>query len=109
MLSSRPLRRKDLGHQGRLMHVRNPPHPNRGAGGTMASGPYFDKRRGSYNVQWFDGRRWTRATVYRVPNWKPGRPEPKKVPPEALAALKVYADREKAARQRVAIDPAATV
>jgi integrase len=75
----------------------------------MASGPHFDRRRGSYTIQWFDGRRWTRATVCKIPHWKPGSPRPKKDPPEARAALKTYADRERAARQNRPAEPARTV
>jgi integrase len=75
----------------------------------MASGPYFDKRRGTYSVQWFDGRKWTRARVWKIAGWRKGTAEPKKVPPEALAALAVYAERERAARSRRPIDPGRTV
>jgi integrase len=75
----------------------------------MASGPYFDKRRGTYTVQWFDGRRWTRTTVCRAAGWKPGQPRPRKDPPEALAAVKEFSDREKQARSREPSDPRRTV
>jgi integrase len=76
----------------------------------MASGPYWDKRRGTYSIQWFNGKRWTRTTVFKVPGWTKGKPEPKKTPPEAMAALKTYAEKEKAARSRGrAADPERTV
>jgi integrase len=75
----------------------------------MASGPHFDKRRGAYRVQWFDGYRWRRATVYKVPGWKSGQPEPKKVPPEAQAAVLEYAKKERAAKANRPIDPTTTV
>lgn len=75
----------------------------------MASGPHWDQRRGTYRVQWFDGYRWRRPTVYRVPGWKPGQPKPKKVPPEAQAAVKDFADKERAARVNPGHDPSVTV
>lgn len=76
----------------------------------MASGPYFDPRRGSWAVQWHDGRRWRRTVVIkRRPGWKPEHGRPKKTPPEALAAVLEYADRERAARRSRHVDPARTV
>lgn len=77
----------------------------------MASGPHFDRRRGHYTVKWHNGTRWVNKTVWKIPGWKPGREKPKKTPPEALAAVKVYADRERAARARgpAAIDAKRTL
>ncbi len=75
----------------------------------MPSGPYFDKRRGTYNIQWHDGRKWRRVNVGRARNWKAGDPRPRKDPPEALAALAAYAEKEKAARRNRPIDPGLTV
>jgi integrase len=75
----------------------------------MASGPYFDKRRGTYSIQWYDGRKWRRVVVWKVPGWKVGRETPKKVPPEALAAVAVYAEKEKAARRNRPMEPGRTV
>jgi integrase len=76
----------------------------------MASGPYFDRRRGTYSVQWHDGRKWRRVVVVkRRPGWKPSHGEPKKVPPEALAAVAEYAAKERAARRDRPADPSITV
>lgn len=71
----------------------------------MASGPYFDSRRGAYRIQWFDGLRWRRPTVYRVRPWTAGSPAPKRVPPEVHAALAAYAEKERAARHNAPADP----
>jgi integrase len=75
----------------------------------MASGPHFDKQRGTYRVQWHDGYRWRRPTVHKISGWKPGSPEPKKIPPEAQAAVKIFADRERAARSNRPVDPSLSV
>lgn len=71
----------------------------------MASGPYFDKRRGTYRIQWYDGRVWRRPVVYRIDPWRSGNPPPRKVPPEVLAALVIYTEKEKAARKGRHADP----
>ncbi len=75
----------------------------------MASGPYFDQRRGTFRVQWFDGKAWRRPVVYRIQPWKPGSPPPKKVPMEVHAALAAYGEREKAARKDRPTDPERTI
>src|ERR1700761_6197687 len=75
----------------------------------MASGPHWDGRRGSYRIQWFDGRKWKRVTVYKVPGWKKDQPEPKKVPPEAKAALLKYAEKERVARVNPGLGPDVTI
>lgn len=67
----------------------------------MASGPYFDPRRGSWAIQYWNGVKWCRVVVVKKPpGWKPGMPMPKKPPPAALAALGEYAKREQIARER---------
>lgn len=61
----------------------------------MASGPYFDSRRGTWSVQWKDGRRWRRVVVVKKrPGWKPGDPGPKKPPAAATLALAEYSRKE---------------
>lgn len=61
----------------------------------MASGPYFDKRRGTWSIQWKDGARWRRVVVVdRKPGWKPGDAAPKKPPYEATLAKAEYTRRE---------------
>lgn len=76
----------------------------------MASGPYFDPRRGTWSVQYSDGVAWHRVVVIpRRLGWQPKHGKPKKVPPEALAAVKHYADLERAARRRRPFDPGRTI
>jgi integrase len=66
----------------------------------MASGPYFDPRRGSWSIQFYDGVRWCRKVVVKKRRgWKPGDPSPKKPPPEALAELGKYIKIEERARE----------
>jgi integrase len=75
----------------------------------MASGPYWNPKRGTYSVQWKDGTRWKRTTITKKrPGWKPGDPAPKKIPPEAVAALADYQRRENANRDK-RNDPRQTV
>jgi integrase len=67
----------------------------------MASGPYFDKRRGTWTVQYWNGVKWCRPVVVRKRRgWKPGDPAPKKPPPEAIAELARYTKAEQEARER---------
>lgn len=76
----------------------------------MASGPYPDPRRGTWSVQWHDGRKWRRVVVVRKrPGWKRGDPMPRKPPPEAIAALAEYARKERDARKRPGCRPDRTV
>lgn len=66
----------------------------------MASGPYFDIRRGTWSIQFWDGLRWCRKVVVKKrPGWKPGDPVPRKPPPEALAELGRYIKIEERARE----------
>ncbi len=66
----------------------------------MASGPTWNKHRGAWYVQYWDGK-WHRRTVASAPpTWKSGDPEPRKVPPEAHAALAHWVEVEKAAKAR---------
>lgn len=68
----------------------------------MASGPTWNRQRGFWYVQYFDGKRWRRVKVADgPPRWKPGDPDPAKVPPEAKAAFVDYQERETEARSRV--------
>lgn len=65
----------------------------------MASGPYFDPRRGTWTVQYHDGTCWRRVTVVRRrPDWKPGGPPPRKVPLAATEAFTYYCRLEQDAR-----------
>lgn len=65
----------------------------------MATEPKWNPRRGTYQVQWWNGVKWVRTTVTRRPSgWKPGNPEPKKKPPEAFAAMAELQKKEDAAR-----------
>jgi integrase len=67
----------------------------------MASGPYPDLRRGTWSIQYFDGKKWRRKVIVKKrPGWKPGMPMPRKPPPEAIAALAEYARKEEAARKQ---------
>lgn len=67
----------------------------------MASGPYWNKDRGTWSVQWFDGVKWRRTVVVPAPQgWRKGSPRPRKKPPEALAAVAVYEAKEKGAAAR---------
>jgi integrase len=76
----------------------------------VASGPNWNPRRGTYWVQWWDGHRWRRTTVTKRPaKWKPGDPEPKKVPSEALAGYTKYSDKEREARESRPSNPEQTV
>lgn len=60
-----------------------------------------DPRRGTWAVQWHNGTRWTRIVVVRKrPGWKPGQPMPKRPPPEALAALADYTEKQRQAKRR---------
>lgn len=62
----------------------------------MASGPYWNPKRGTWSVQWKDGDRWCRTVVVKKrPGWKPGDPPPRKPPPEAMAAVAIYDRRER--------------
>jgi integrase len=71
----------------------------------MASGPYPNLQRGTWQVQYFDGAAWKRVTVCRKrPGWKPGDPMPKKPPPEAMRALVHYQAEEDAARLKAGKD-----
>jgi integrase len=66
----------------------------------MASGPHWNAKRGTWNVQYWDGR-WRRVVVVRKPpGYRPGDRAPKKPPPEAYAALARLAAIEEAARSR---------
>ena len=67
----------------------------------MASGPYWDARRGTWSVQYWDGG-WHRVTVIKKqPGWKPDQSgKTPRTPPEAQAALAKYAAIEQAARLR---------
>lgn len=66
----------------------------------MASGPYWDPRRGTWTVQFWEGR-WKRETVVpRQPGWRVGDPAPKKVPDQAKTEMGIRVEREKAARKR---------
>lgn len=68
----------------------------------MASGPTWNRQRGFWYVQYFDGKKWKRAKVADgPPKWKPGDPDPAKVPPEAKAAFAEYQGREDRARSQV--------
>jgi integrase len=69
----------------------------------------FDRRRGVWSVQWFDGRRRTRAKVYTMPRWRPGDPKPARTPIEVDRALVEYRERELAARGGYRADPEQTV
>lgn len=72
----------------------------------MASGPYPDPRRGTWSIQWWNGRRWTRTTVTKKrAGWKRGDAMPKTPPPEAKAALAEYVRKEQAARTRQGYHP----
>ena len=76
----------------------------------MASGPNPNHQRGTWWVQWFDGKRWRRTTVARKrPGWKPGDPMPKKPPATAQAALAMFVRKEEAARRSRAKDPEQTI
>src|SRR5258708_6719717 len=75
----------------------------------MATGPHFDNRRGTYSVKWFDGSKWTTTKVYKVPGWKHGNPKPKRAPPEAMAAVMVFVEKERAARSKGMPRPYSTV
>lgn len=64
----------------------------------MAIGPKWNKRRGTWYVQFWDGR-WRRKDVARAPRkWKPGDPEPRQMPPEAHAGYLYWSEVEKKAR-----------
>ncbi len=72
----------------------------------MASGPYPDIRRGTWSIQWWDGRRWTRTVVIKKrPGWKEGDPMPANPPPEAKVALGVFQKKEDQARKRKGYHP----
>lgn len=58
----------------------------------------FDPRRGSYSIQWFDGQRWVREPVCRLPNWKRGAKRPKSDPLEVDRAKAAFKAREQAVR-----------
>jgi integrase len=76
----------------------------------MASGPYFDPRRGTWSVQYWNGLKWCRPVVVKKqPGWMPGDPTPKKPPPAAVAALGEYTKREQEARDRRSPAPEQTV
>ena len=69
----------------------------------MASGPYWNPKRGTWSVQYRDGD-WRKVVVVRKrPGWNPGDPRPK-VPPEAHAELARLAKVEKAAKKAVRRD-----
>jgi integrase len=56
-------------------------------------------KRGTWQVQWFDGRTHRRKTVAgRRPGWKPGDGLPKKPPSGVLEALALYRRKEQAAK-----------
>lgn len=66
----------------------------------MASGPYYNRQRGSWSVQWFDGAKWRRSVVVRArPGWRKGDPRPRAAPPEAKAAVLTYSLKEKGTRR----------
>lgn len=76
----------------------------------MASGPYPDHRRGTWSVQYHDGRRWRRVTVVRKrPGWTPGDGMPKRPPREAIEALARLARVEDEARRNRTADPGRTI
>ena len=61
----------------------------------MASGPYFDPRRGTWSIQWKDGARWRRVRVVKKkPGWKPSDGKPARAPRAAILALAEYERRE---------------
>lgn len=53
----------------------------------MASGPYFNAKRGDWRVEYFDGTRTRRPVVGHQPHWKPGMRRPINPPPEIQAAF----------------------
>jgi integrase len=66
----------------------------------MATGPNWNPQRGSWYVQYWEGG-WRRKTVaWAKGRWKPGDPEPAKVPPEAYAERTRLDAVEKEARER---------
>ena len=69
----------------------------------------FDRRRGTYSIQWHDGVRWTRDPVHRITNWKPGASRPRRDPADVTRALGTYIDKEKDARKRGRRDPDRTI
>lgn len=72
----------------------------------MATQPRWNPKRGTYWVQWKNGDAWVRTTVTKRPRgWKPGDPEPKRIPPEAFEAMADLQRKERAARDRPKQDP----
>ena len=65
----------------------------------MASGPYFSAARGTWSIQYFDGK-WHRIVVMRKPiGWTPDKGAPKKTPSFVTDELKRYAKIEEDARK----------
>lgn len=64
----------------------------------MAIGPKWNKRRGTWYVQFWDGK-WRRKDVAKAPaKWNHGDPEPKQMPPEAYSGFLYWSEVEKKAR-----------
>lgn len=64
----------------------------------MASGPYFDQKRGTYSIQYWD-RGWHRVDVYKIPGWNPKDAKPKKEPTVVLKKKIELEEIETAAKQ----------
>jgi hypothetical protein len=66
----------------------------------MATGPNWNPKRGTWYVQYWDGK-WRRETVVKkMPGWEPGDPPPNDVPAKAFTEFMRLNEVELKARER---------